>query len=398
MQKNAKNANKSSEVSSVIYWNTCFLLPALMTLHSRGAPVVSSEVDWPRFTFQCNDSSWNCLFTMSQKICSHFGNSSIEVRMRPAIVALKIGPIHLLSLINSRARTLRARSPIWAKNLQLTSREGPHNCTHASLFLHLTPHSVGRPHIATLVQDHTGGLVRPAKDLIRPHSRHELDLMRPSRKWHRTANRKTPRLLSERCVSPGILLVLFHWQVTDIIGHRKRNVKKELWINVGLFFLLGLGGVCLTAKMSELQDGWADKWLEARPGVEKEDWEGFPWVGTGRLLCDGKLSNSFHRLPEDWSFTRARWAGATGAARRSSTKPRHGDRAGDTITVPLTLPSHRFFSAHSHIWARIGGSCQGLSCDHFLISFIINVEDFCVNLYKFEDPRDTSNCSLPMRQ
>lgn len=71
-------------------------------------------------------------------------------------------------------------------------------------------------------------------------------------------------------------------------------------------------------------DGQINEW---RPGIKRGDWEGFPWVGTGKQSCDGKLSNSFHRLPEDWSFTRARWAGATGAAWRSWTKPRHRDRA-----------------------------------------------------------------------
>lgn len=40
--KNAKNATDSWEVSNAVYWHTCFLLPALMTLHSRGAPAVSS--------------------------------------------------------------------------------------------------------------------------------------------------------------------------------------------------------------------------------------------------------------------------------------------------------------------------------------------------------------------
>jgi len=65
---------------------------------------------------------------------------------------------------------------------------------------------------------------------------------------------------------------------------------------------------------------------EFRPGIKRSEWEGFPWVGTGRQPSDGKLSNSFHQLPEDWSFTRARWAGATRAAWRSSTKPRCGGR------------------------------------------------------------------------
>lgn len=77
--------------------------------------------------------------------------------------------------------------------------------------------------------------------------------------------------------------------------------------------------------MNGRMDGQINDW---RPGKKRGDWEGFPWVGTGRQPRDGKLSNSFHRLPEDWSFTRARWAGATGAAWRSSTKPRRKDRAG----------------------------------------------------------------------
>lgn len=193
-----------------LYWHTCFLLPTLMTLHSRGVLAVSSEVDWPRFTFQCNDSSWNCLFTMSQKMCLPFSNRSIKVRMRSSIVALRnVQSTYCLWL---RARPeLQGPGPLSErKNLQLTSREGPHNCTHTSLLLHLTPHSGSRPHIASLVQDHTVGLVRPAKDLIRPHSRHELNLMRPSRKWHLNSQR-TAKLLSyrQRDVSLGILQVDF---------------------------------------------------------------------------------------------------------------------------------------------------------------------------------------------
>lgn len=68
---------------------------------------------------------------------------------------------------------------------------------------------------------------------------------------------------------------------------------------------MGGGGVCVSVPrcLSGRMDGQINDW---RPGEERGDWEGFPWVGTGRQPCDGKLSNSFHRLPEDWSFTRAR--------------------------------------------------------------------------------------------
>lgn len=51
------------------------------------------EVDWPRFTFQRNDSTWNRLFIMSHKVCSHFCNGAVEVRMRPSIISLKNGQV-----------------------------------------------------------------------------------------------------------------------------------------------------------------------------------------------------------------------------------------------------------------------------------------------------------------
>lgn len=51
------------------------------------------EVDWPHFTFPCNESTWNHLFIMSPKVCSHFCNSGIEVRMRPSVVSLINGHV-----------------------------------------------------------------------------------------------------------------------------------------------------------------------------------------------------------------------------------------------------------------------------------------------------------------
>lgn len=104
----------------------------------------------------------------------------------------------------------------------------------------------------------------------------------------------------------------------DDFPNGERSIKEELWIHNRR-----LGGHARW--MKGRMDGQINEW---RPGIKRGDWEGFPWVGTGKQPCDGKLSNSFHRLPEDWSFTRARWAGATGAAWRSWTKPRHRDRAG----------------------------------------------------------------------
>lgn len=104
----------------------------------------------------------------------------------------------------------------------------------------------------------------------------------------------------------------------DDFPNGERSIKEELWIHNRR-----LGGHARW--MNGRMDGQINEW---RPGIKRGDWEGFPWVGTGKQPCDGKLSNSFHRLPEDWSFTRARWAGATGAAWRSWTKPRHRDRAG----------------------------------------------------------------------
>lgn len=83
-----------------------------------------------------------------------------------------------------------------------------------------------------------------------------------------------------------------------ITGNSESNLKTELRIH-----LRSLGGGGHARWMNGRMDGQINDW---RPGKKRGDWEGFPWVGTGRQPCDGKLSNSFHRLPEDWSFTRAR--------------------------------------------------------------------------------------------
>lgn len=120
----------------------------------------------------------------------------------------------------------------------MTSREGPHNCTHASILLHLTPHSAGGPHIATLVQDHTAGLVRLTKDLIRPHSRLDRDLMGTRRYWHLKPlqNRKASQLLSENCGSLRILLFFFSpandrrdWWWWEKCKERAKNTLKILF-------------------------------------------------------------------------------------------------------------------------------------------------------------------------
>lgn len=127
--------------------------------------------------------------------------------------------------------------------------------------------------------------------------------------------------------------------------------------------------------MDRRQDGWVYKWVEA---VQQEGrLEGVPWVWTGRQPRDGKLSNSFHRLPEDWSFTRARWAGATGAVWRSSTKPRRRDKAGPyhhsahSLSPPINTSRPILIDlsldfVHWHIIARPRCSCLSLVRCYFL--------------------------------
>lgn len=76
------------------------------------------------------------------------------------------------------------------------------HCTYAPILLHLTPHFAGGPHIATSVQDHTVGLIRPTKDLVRPHTRPKHDLMGPQRIHHLKLSRTAKASLLSGYCSP----------------------------------------------------------------------------------------------------------------------------------------------------------------------------------------------------
>lgn len=104
------------EVSNVIYWHTCFLLPALMTLHSRGAPAVLSggrltslhlPVQWLNLELLVYYVTEGLLALLKQQHWSQNAPHS-HSHTWPC-------QIHLLPLIRNRkshrARTLTARSP-----------------------------------------------------------------------------------------------------------------------------------------------------------------------------------------------------------------------------------------------------------------------------------------------
>lgn len=247
-----------------------------------------------------------------KRVCSHFCNGGVEVRMRPIAISLIKGQsTSWLSLGADRVtRGLNCKRP-GPPSQQKASKRRPEKDlttarTAARMRLHLTPHSAGRPHIAAPLQDHTAGLVRPTKDLVRPHSRLGRDLMGPWRSRHLKRLQTAEHLSYRRGTVTVLEFFWFFSTASDVAGNGERNLKKALRIHRRYFFFL-LGRVCVCVRvprcLSSRMDGQINDW---RPGEERGDWEGFPWVGTGRQPCDGKLSNSFHRLPEDWSFTRAR--------------------------------------------------------------------------------------------
>lgn len=113
-------------------------------------------------------------------------------------------PIYLLCVslkpdnIN-QGLNFKGQVPSPSKNTKLLKWRTSH-CTYAPILLHLTPHFAGGPHIATSVQDHTVGLIRPTKDLVRPHTRPEYDLMGPQRVHHLKLSRTAKAsLLSSYC-------------------------------------------------------------------------------------------------------------------------------------------------------------------------------------------------------
>lgn len=115
-------------------------------------------------------------------------------------------PIYLLCVslkpdsIN-QGLNFKGQVPSLSKNTKPLKWRTSH-CTYAPILLHLTPHFAGGPHIAMSVQDHTVGLIRPTKDLVRPHTRPEHDLMVPQRIHHLKLSRTAKASLVSSYCSP----------------------------------------------------------------------------------------------------------------------------------------------------------------------------------------------------
>lgn len=251
------------------------------------------EVEWPRFTFQSNDSTWNCLFIMSQKVCLHFCNSAIEVRTRPSIVALINGHVqstYCLWLGAERAtegQNIKGQVPYLRKTppndvRRRTSQLHPcvNSLTLNTTFCWRTTHCYAgaRPHSGSRKADK-----RPRKTSQQSWAWFDgtLDKLAPET----SANRKASQLLSESCGSLGILLALFSpandrrvWQWWEKCKERAKNTLKIL------FFFLWVGCVhvwvprCLSFRM----DGQINDW---RPGQARRG-----RLGTIPMGGDGKAA------------------------------------------------------------------------------------------------------------
>lgn len=186
--------------------------------------------------------------------------------------------------------------------------------------------------------------------------------------------------------------------MTDVTGNGEKSVKKELRIHWRfIFFSFWVGCVRLSAKMSELQDGWADKWLEARPGEEGETGkDSHGWGREGSLVMEsfqtpfivclrtGALQEQDEPAPLE----------LLGALQRNP------DTEMGTLSLSLWPRLHINFTVHTNTFGRGSAAAVKAVITFYLwyvaddsplsgcTSGIINMEDLYLALQKFDDPRD----------